>query len=450
MPVTSHLPATTALAALDAMRAGALTSRQLVQACLDQIDRSEPQVGAWTFLDPVLALQQADACDAATRAGTARGRLHGVPVAVKDNIDTADMPTACGTPLYSGRRPTSDAAVVQRLRAEGAVILGKTVTTELAYFSPGKTRNPHNPAHTPGGSSSGSAAAVASFMAPLALGTQTNGSVIRPAAFCGVIGFKPSFGLIPRTGVLLTSSSLDQVGVFGRTLDDVALLAACLAGPEPADSATAGAPLSPSWPAAWTAARPPRIGRLVSALETEADPAFLQQLDALAAALRHLGVRCPVIDLGATVAEANRHQRTIMAVEMAGNLAGLYDPHAALMSAPLRALIEEGRAVDSADYLSSLQAAQWTGQELDALFGGCDVVMLPSAPGAAPQGLGSTGSPMFCSLASMLGLPALSLPLFTDPTGLPLGVQLLARRGQDALLLQAAQWLMANVLPLET
>src|SRR3989441_12366200 len=202
------------------IRAGLLTSEELVAACLERIRATEPSVQAWAFLDEQHALAQARAADERKRSGEPIGALHGVPVSLKDIIDTADMPTENGTVLHKGRTPREDAAVVKTLRAAGAVILGKTVTTECAYFAPGKTRNPHNPEHTPGGSSSGSAAAVAAAMVPLALGSQTNGSVIRPAAFCGVYGFKPTHGLLPRSGVLQLARTLDHIGLFARSLDD--------------------------------------------------------------------------------------------------------------------------------------------------------------------------------------------------------------------------------------
>src|SRR6476646_5195992 len=220
----------TAAEAAQRIRDAVLTSEELVQACLERIRALEPKVQAWTFLDEEHALAQARAADERKRSGKPIGPLHGVPVGVKDIFDTADMPTENGTVLHQGRTPRADAAAVRSLRAAGAVILGKTVTTECAYFSPGKTRNPHNPEYTPGGSSSGSAAAVAAGMVPLALGSQTAGSTIRPASFCGVYGFKPTHGLIPRTGVLQLSRTLDHIGLFARSVDDIALIAEQLVG----------------------------------------------------------------------------------------------------------------------------------------------------------------------------------------------------------------------------
>jgi Asp-tRNA(Asn)/Glu-tRNA(Gln) amidotransferase A subunit family amidase len=220
------------------IRDGTLSSEELVQACLEHIRGLEPNVQAWQFLDEAHALAQARACDERKRNGEPLGALHGVPVGLKDIIDTDDMPTENGTVLHRGRTPREDAAVAKKLRAAGAVILGKTVTTECAYFSPGKTRNPHNPEHTPGGSSSGSAAAVGAGMVPLALGSQTAGSVIRPAAFCGVYGFKPTHGLIPRSGILQLSRTLDHVGLFARSLEDVSLLMEQLQGYDELDPDT--------------------------------------------------------------------------------------------------------------------------------------------------------------------------------------------------------------------
>ena len=229
------------LSAADAARAirdGALSAEELVEACLARIAEADPAIEAWTYLDPEHARTQARARDADRREGRAIGPLHGLPIGIKDIFDTADMPTEDGTVLHAGRTPAHDAAAVAMLRAAGAVILGKTVTTECATYTPGKTRNPHNPEHTPGGSSSGSAAAVAAGMVPLALGSQTNGSVIRPAAFCGVYGFKPTHGLIPRSGVLKLSRTLDHVGVFARSIEDVALICEALVGYDPADPDT--------------------------------------------------------------------------------------------------------------------------------------------------------------------------------------------------------------------
>ena len=297
-----HPAALTATEAARLIRDGALSSEQLVQACLEHIRETEPTVQAWTFLDEDLALAQARAADELRRSGQATGPLCGVPIGIKDIIDTADMPTENGTPLHRGRTPRADAAVVARLRAAGAVILGKTVTTECAYFHPGKTRNPHNPAHTPGGSSSGSAAAVAAAMVPLALGSQTNGSVIRPAAFCGVYGFKPTHGLIPRTGILKLSRTLDHVGLFARTLDDIALLAEELAGWDEGDADTRPRARVPFRDIA--AEEPPIEPRIAFVKTPVWDRATEETKQAFAEIVEALGERAGEVELFASSAEA--------------------------------------------------------------------------------------------------------------------------------------------------
>ena len=426
-----------------AIAAGELLSADLVAACLDLIDAREPDVMAWQVLDRDQAMAQARQCDETRQSGRMIGPLHGVPVALKDNIDTADLPTEDGTVLHAGRRPMDDATLVGRLKAAGAVVLGKTVTTEFAYFTPGKTRNPHNAAHTPGGSSSGSAAAVAAGMVPLAVGTQTNGSVIRPASFCGVVGFKPSFGLVSRYGVLRTSRSLDQVGVFARSVRDAALIAQCLAGHDPRDPDTRV--LSVQQMSAVASSEPPldpMFGLLQSPLW---EHAAADTRKGFAELSEELGGRCLPLDLGDSALAVNRTHQTIMRAEMAYSLAGEYDRGKERMSARLVDLIESGRQVSAVDYQQAITQAAGLHDDIDSLFDTCDVLMLPSAPGTAPEGLESTGDPVFCSMASLLGLPAVSLPLMVGENGLPIGVQLVGRRLDDGRLLRAANWLVGRL-----
>jgi Asp-tRNA(Asn)/Glu-tRNA(Gln) amidotransferase A subunit family amidase len=426
-----------------AIAAGELLSADLVAACLAVTDLREPEVMAWQALDREHAMAQARSCDEERQSGRMIGPLHGVPVAIKDNIDTADLPTEDGTVLHAGRRPDADATLVARLRSAGAVILGKTVTTEFAYFTPGKTRNPHNAAHTPGGSSSGSAAAVAARMAPLAVGTQTNGSVIRPASFCGVVGFKPSYGLISRHGVLRTSRSLDQIGVFARSVRDAALIAQCLCGHDPLDPDTLAVSMQQMAAVATSEPPlPPVFGLLRSPLweQTSSDTR-----DGFAELSEVLGDRCPPFDLGATAQEAIGVLQTIMRAEMAFSLGGEYTRGKDRMSARLVELIEGGRQVGAVDYQQALMEAEALHDEIDALFDSCDALMLPSAPGIAPAGLESTGDPVFCSMATLLGMPAVSLPLMIGENGLPIGVQLVGRRRDDGRLLRAAHWLVGRL-----
>ncbi|HEX9182637.1 MAG TPA: amidase [Burkholderiales bacterium] len=434
------------LSASDAARAirdGAITSEQLVEGCLARIREAEPQVEAWQHLDPAHALVQARARDADRREGRPTGPLHGVPVGIKDIIDTGDMPTEDGTALHAGRMPDTDAAVVAMLRAAGAVILGKTVTTECAYFHPGKTRNPHNPEHTPGGSSSGSAAAVGAGMVPLALGSQTNGSVIRPAAFCGVYGFKPTHGLIPRTGVLKLSRTLDHVGLFARTLQDVALLAEQLVGYDENDPDTRPRARIPFQA---IAAEEPPLPPLLAFVKGPAwDRAEPQTREAFAELTAELGDRVIEVEMPESAQLALDWHRIIMEAEMAANFDLEWEKGRDKLSDKLRALVERGRATTALEYQKALARAPLLNAGFSDIFERCDAILTPSAPGTAPKGLSSTGDPSFCTLWTLLGTPALNLPLMRGENGLPLGVQLVGPRHGDARLLRTAGWLVARL-----
>ncbi|HEY1291191.1 MAG TPA: amidase [Burkholderiales bacterium] len=440
----------TSLAALTASEAGRriqqglLTSEELVQACLERIHDVEPKVQAWTFLDEDHALAQARAADERKRSGQSIGPLHGVPVGLKDIIDTADMPTENGCALHKGRTPRVDAAVVTMLRAAGAVILGKTVSTECAYYSPGKTRNPWNPEHTPGGSSSGSAAAVAASMVPLALGSQTNGSVIRPAAFCGVYGYKPTHGLIPRSGILQLSRALDHVGLFARSLDDIALLAEQLAGYHEDDPDTR--PLA-RVPFQQVLREEPPIEPMLAFIKTPHwDCVDSEAKDAFAELVEALGERVEEVDLFPSAEAAWDWHKTIMETDMAASFEREWEKGRDQLSEHLRSLIERGREVRAIDYKRALAAVAPVVASLDELFmERYDAILTPAAPGVAPKGLGSTGDPRFCTLWTLLGMPALSLPLMQGTGGLPLGAQLVGRRGFDARLMRTARWLAAKL-----
>ncbi len=426
-----------------AMRDGAVSSEQLVDASLARIRESEPQVEAWQYLDPAHALAQARALDEKRSRGEALGPLHGLPVGIKDIIDTADMPTEDGTVLHAGRTPDRDAAVVAMLRAAGAVILGKTVTTECAYFHPGKTRNPHNPGHTPGGSSSGSAAAVAAGMVPLALGSQTNGSVIRPAAFCGVYGFKPTHGLISRHGILKLSRTLDHVGVFARTLEDVALLAEQLVGYDEHDPDTRPRARVPF--RATVADEPPLAPLLAFVKGPAWERATEETKNAFAELVGELGDRVVEVELPGTAPRALDWHRTIMAAEMAANFDLEWEKGRERLSETLRALLARGREVSALEYQQALARIPILNEGFGEIFERCDAILTPAAPGTAPKGLGATGDPAFCTLWTLLGMPALSLPLMRGENGLPLGVQLVGPRHDDARLLRTARWLSAQL-----
>jgi len=424
--------------AAGAVRDGLCSSEQLVQACLERIRLVEPDVQAWQFLDEAHALAQARARDADRREGRATGPLHGVPVGLKDIIDTVDMPTEDGTVLHAGRTPDRDATVVAMLRAAGAVILGKTVTTELATYAAGKTRNPHDPARTPGGSSSGSAAAVAAGMVPLALGTQTNGSVIRPASFCGVYGFKPTHGLIPRHGILKTSRTLDSVGFFARTLEDIALLAEQLCGDDERDLDTRPRARIPFTRV--LAEAPPLAPRFALVKSPMWERAQGSTHEAFAEVADVLGAQCEESDLGESLRAAWDWHRTIMEAEMALNLEREWSRGREQLSAPLRQQLERGRETRALDYQQALARIPQLVDGFDELFQRYDAIITPATPGSAPA-LDSTGDPVFCTLWSLCGMPALSLPLLHAPDGMPLGLQLVGRRGDDARLLRSARWL---------
>jgi Asp-tRNA(Asn)/Glu-tRNA(Gln) amidotransferase A subunit family amidase len=401
----------------------ALTSEQLVRACLSRIEAREPDVMAWTFLDPERALSEARARD----QGPIRGRLHGIPLGVKDIFDTVDMPTAYGSTLYSGNRPGRDAAAVALARSEGAVILGKTVTTEFAYFAPGPTRHPLYPSRTPGGSSSGSAAAVADGMVPAALGTQTAGSIIRPAAYCGIVGFKPSYGRISRSGVLPCAESLDTVGTLARTVEDAALVAAVSGGWD------LGLPSE-------VTNQPPTVGLYRSGQWDRAAPESQAAVEAATGRWREAGARVDdVPELGAFTVLVDAHA-VVMAFEASRAFAHEYRVHRDALSSQLVSLIEVGLGMSHHDRNEALLARDAGRVEFDRLFRDVDVLVTPAATGEAPPGLGSTGDPLFNRAWTLLGVPVIHLPGFTGPSGLPVGVQMVGALDSDDALLWVARW----------
>jgi len=427
-----------------ALAEGRISAEELVADCLKRIEVDEARVQAWEFLDPEYALGQARAGDQWRREGKPLGPLHGIPVGIKDIIDTQDMPTADGTVLHAGRTPYEDATVVSRLRAAGAIIMGKTVTTELATYSPGRTRNPHNPEHTPGGSSSGSAAAVAARMVPLAIGTQTNGSVIRPAAYCGVVGFKPTFGLISRHGILKQSRPLDQVGIMARSVEDAALLAEQLVGYDESDPDTRPR-ASPRLHE--TAMQEPPVPPTLAYVKTPMwKLADAQCQAAFAELVAHLGNRVEEIKLPTPFKDAWKWHQTIMEADLAKNFEAEYEQGKDKLSASLRGQIERGRRIRAIDYNKALDKVPALNGGLNELFElRYEAILTPATSGAAPLGLESTGSPAFCTLWTLCGLPCITLPLMEGADGLPLGVQLVGPRGGDARLLRTARWLIEQV-----
>jgi amidase len=410
----------------DEIAADRLTAAAVAQACLERVAEREPVIGAWAHLDRDKVLAAAGALDLATR----REPLHGIPIGVKDLIDTVDLSTEYGSPIYRGHRPDADAAAVALARAAGALVLGKTVTTEFATYHPGKTANPHDPARTPGGSSSGSAAAVADRMVPLAFGTQTAGSVIRPAAFCGVVGFKPSFGTIPRAGAKLLADSLDTIGVMARSVDDVALFSAILSGrPEFDRPAVPGAPIIGLCPTLPGAAPP--------------SDATLRLIEAAARQAEARGATLRPLRLPAGFERLVEAHKTVMAYEAAGALAYERLVRGADLSPALAALLDEGAAIDAARYDAARDDATRIGAALAGTLAELDAVLAPAAADEAPLGLGATGDPVFCRSWTLLHLPCLTLPAGRGPHDMPIGVQLIAGPRCDARLLATARFVEA-------
>ncbi|HYG87337.1 MAG TPA: amidase [Azospirillum sp.] len=413
----SRIP--TALEAAKRIADGSLTCEALTRACLDRIADREPEVQAWQHLDPDAALAAARRID---RSG--RGPLKGLPVGVKDIIDTADMPTGYGSPLYDGFRPPRDAACVALARQAGALVLGKTVSTEFAYFQPGKTRNPHDAGRTPGGSSSGSAAAVADGMVPLAFGTQTAGSVIRPASYCGCVGYKPTFGLIDRTGVRPFADSLDTVGVFAATVEDAAFFASVLTGR----------------PTLRIGDEPfrPRIGLCRTHEWEAAGRAARDALDEAARRLRAAGIEVREVALPERWRGLFEAQKTVMAYEGVRACAPEMLTAPDRLSAKLREILEAGAAVAPEHYDAARAVAADGRAGFGDALGALDVLLAPSAPGEAPEGLGATGDPVFNRVWTLLGASCVTVPGLYGPAGLPVGVQVVGRPGDDRRTLAAA------------
>ena len=409
--MTSELHRLSLVEAANGIASGTFTSLELVTACLERIHAREEQVGAWAWLDPDQALAQARACD--RRPATTP--MHGVPVAVKDIIDTADMPTCYGTQIYNGHYPPEDAQCIRLLRQAGAVIMGKTVTTEFAFYAPGKTGNPHNPEHTPGGSSSGSAAAVADFHVPLALGTQTSGSIIRPASFNGVFGCKPTYNSYSVDGIHPLAPDLDTLGAFSRSPADIAVLHGVLAG------SSIQAP---------AAVRPAAVAVVRTPAWDDADAQVKDGVLDFADRLKqeNIGVIEPDEDLLHGLMEV---QQAYLALGAATSLGHITDRHPDQVRPQTRDVVAEGRRVDES-FNARLQDALARGERfLSEVFSRADVIITPSAAGEAPAGLHNTGNPMFNRIWTFLRTPCMNLPLTKSRSGLPIGIQLVCNRRED-------------------
>lgn len=405
----------------EALAQGRTDPLALAETALARIEAAEPELHAWAHVDPEAVRAAARRLDDAPSVGP----LHGVPVGMKDCFDTADMPTSYGSEIYAGFQPRADAACVAMLRAAGAIVVGKTALTEFAAPYPGPTRNPVNPAHTPGGSSSGSAAAVAAGMVPVALGSQTMGSLLRPASYCGVVAYKPSWGLIPTSGMKAQVPDYDHVGVMARRLDDAVATASVLTG-----LADDGA----------TAEHPPRIAVFRGPQPELAEPAAREALDRAAARCAAAGAEVTEMEMHPLLVRACDAQMVMTWHDMARSLVWEWHTRRDRISPLLRGFLEQGWAIGHADYAAARDAVAEARAAVADLFGPADIVMGYSAPGEAPRGLGSTGDTVFNRLWTVLRLPAITLPSGTGPNGLPLGVSLVGRFEDDARLIIAARW----------
>jgi Asp-tRNA(Asn)/Glu-tRNA(Gln) amidotransferase A subunit family amidase len=404
--------------------AGEITCEAVTRDCIERIAAREPVVKAWVNFNPELALAQAHALDREPR----RGPLYGVPIGVKDVIDTFDMPTEMGSPIYRGYRPTADAACVALLRRAGAVILGKTATCELAGMAPTATTNPHNPAHTPGGSSSGSAAAVADVMVPAALGTQTGGSVLRPSSFCGVFGYKPTYNTFNKAGLKPAAESIDTIGWIARSIEDIALLTAVLRMDEPQPPRTMGAA--------------PRIGLCRTELWDAAQPETKSAIENAVAGLSKAGAVVRDADLpGEFAGLAALARGTINHFERAACMAFEWDNHRVALSPQMRRYIENGLKTSRADYVAAWRRVEQCRALLPTVFDGIDVLLTPCVPGEAPKGLASTGDPSMQAMWTALYTPTMTLPTHRGPNNLPVGIQLVAQRYDDDRLFACARWI---------
>jgi Asp-tRNA(Asn)/Glu-tRNA(Gln) amidotransferase A subunit family amidase len=412
------------------IRAGRLQPSHYMASLLERIERLEGQVQAWEWLDRARAIEAARQADQADAHWRAAHPLHGVPIGVKDNFYTAGIPTTMGCKLYAGFVPRESAELVTRLESAGAILLGKTVTTEAAFMVPAKTRNPWNPDHTPGGSSSGSAAAVAAGMVPGALGTQTNGSVIRPAAFCGVVGYKPSQGMLSVRGVMPFSPSLDQPGVFARSVADAAFLASCLTTQRSAIAAEVTVLRSA-----------PKLAAVRSPVWYLAQPEQRAQFDADVARLRQAGASIDILEIPGEFDQAHKIHRTIMLAEAARVSRKVRAQYRGAFSDYLNEALDEGERIPDADYREAMKARTQLQHSLASFFDrGYSAIITPPAAGEAPASLETTGDPRFCTIWTLTGVPALTIPTGKGPSGLPLGLQIVGAAEEENYLLGTAAW----------
>lgn len=429
----------TIAAAAEQIRTHQLSPVDLVHSCLQRIDQLEPRLQAWVTIDRERALVAAQQCEEEIRRGQYRGPLHGIPIGIKDIFYTAGLQTTAGSPIYADFVPDYDATAVQRLKEAGAIILGKAQTTEFAALAPSPTHNPWNLEHTPGGSSSGSAAAVAAAMCPGALGSQTYGSTIRPAAYCGCVGLKPTYGRISAFGVFALSWSLDHVGLFARTVTDIALLLQVLAGYDPQDPACEQVPV-PDYSKPLADPKPPRLGLVRDFFLEKADEQTRKHVEAVAERLARAGARLEEVRLPASFAGEPEAHFTMMFAETATSHRAAYVQHRARYSPQMQDLIEKGLKVSGIEYVEARRQQQHFRHDLEALYRTVDALLTPSAPAPAPRGFATTGDPSFNGPASFSGLPSLGLPSGLSANGLPFGIQLMGAAFTEEQLLAVGKW----------
>jgi amidase len=428
---------------LRAYREGRATVQDYVASCSARIAALEPRIQAWEWFDPQRAM-----ADAEERAGgiLADLPLYGIPVGVKDIVNTRGIATRMGSRIFYNNVPSHSAWVVRRLEALGGLVMGKTVTTEFAYRTPGKTRNPWNPSHTPGGSSSGSAASVAAGFVPVAIGTQTLGSVIRPAAYCGVVGYKPSFGAISRTGILPFAPTLDTVGVFARSVADAAWFGACLMGQDARDEATTvrgpvhllRVPLEPL-------AETPRLAVVRTPKWGMATEAQRSHFDESVAKLSSAGAKVKEVTLPRLFDDAWENVMTIMSRDAVKSFAAIESRHRIRLSPPLIQILDRGHRVTPDEYSRAREKRDHYREWFDSMFERFDAIATIPATGEAPEGLSNTGDASFCSLWTQTGMPAVTIPSGRGPKGLPLGLQVVGRYRDDERALQVAAWVEAKL-----
>jgi Asp-tRNA(Asn)/Glu-tRNA(Gln) amidotransferase A subunit family amidase len=424
---------------IDKVKKSELSSVEVANSFIERIEEFEKKVHAWAFFDKTSFLEKAKEADDWRLSGKPLGPLHGLPVAIKDIFKTDDMPTGYGTPIKEGQRSKNESEVVKLLKNAGAIIMGKTVTTELAYFDPGKTTNPNDYSRTPGGSSSGSAAAVASFMAPVAIGSQTNGSMIRPASYCGVIGYKPSYGLISRSGVLRLSFLLDQIGIFGRTIEDMGLISKIIMSKDPKDKSTRTYPTE-NMESSVLQDHPfdPKFVFVQTPKWKNLDDDSKKAFDKLRKKLEK-----NVVDFQdpSSFEKIFEYQQVIMETDMAHNLSYFYEAHKNKIGKKLREAIERGQSYKSKDYAEAVDNIETIYDNMSELFNHFHAIITPATTGEAPKGLAHTGSPEFCTIWTYLGMPSISLPILEGSNKMPIGVQVVGEKFDDVRFLRSANWL---------